>query len=101
MSDDDLGGFAPPPFDPDAALATLKRSLRDLKLAERDGCFEWKGLQVAAAEVSGRELAVKLARKPLRSPEWERRVLKNHADLRRWTDEFRKRLASWNDARDD
>jgi hypothetical protein len=99
--DDDLGGFAPPPFDPESALATLKRSMRDLKLAEREGRFEWKGLAVAAAAVQGRELAVQVVRKPLRSPEWEKKTLKNHADLRRWTDDVRKRLASWSDARSD
>lgn len=101
MNEDDFAGFAPPPFDPTGALATLKRSLRDTELVERDGHFEWKGLVVAAAVVEGTVLAVKLVRKPLRSPDWERRQLKNHADLRRWTDDLRKRLSSWSDARAD
>ncbi len=102
-SDDlgDLGGFAPPPFDPQAGLDTLRRSVRDLKLAEREGRFEWKGLPIATAAVDGAGIAVQLARKPLRSPDWDRRTLKNHADLRRWTDDLRKRLASWTDVRSD
>jgi hypothetical protein len=97
----DLGDFAPPPFDPAAGLATLRRSLRDLQLVERDGQFEWKGLVVASATIEGREIAVQVARKPLRSPDWEKRALRNHADLRRWTDELRKRLVHWADARHD
>lgn len=99
MNDDDFAGFAPPPFDPQSALATLRRTLRELKLVEREGRFEWKGLAVAAATVEGNDLAVQLVRKPLRSPEWERRTLRNHADVRRWTDDLRKRLAHWTDAR--
>jgi hypothetical protein len=98
---DDLGGFAPPPFDPAGAMVTLRRVMKELKLVEREGLIEWKGLVVAAAAIEGRELAVKLARKPLRSPDWEKKSLKNHADLRRWTDDLRKRLVSWADVRSD
>ena len=102
MNDDDLAAsFAPPPFDPNSAFATLRRTMRDLKLVEREGQFEWKGLAIATVVVEGPELAVKLARKPLSSPDWDRKSLRNHADLRRWTDDLRKRLSSWNDVRTD
>ena len=100
MTDDnDAGGFAPPPFDPAAALATLRRSARDLKLAEREGRFELRGLPVAQASVDGAELSVQLARRLLRTPEWERHTVKNHADLRRFTELLKKRLAQFADAR--
>ena len=101
MNDDDFAGFAPPPFDPARALETLRRSLRELKLTERGGQFEWKGLAVAAAVVQGRELAVQVVRKPLRSPDWDKSTLKNHADVRRWTENLRKRLSDWSDVRSD
>jgi len=45
MADDDFG-FAPPPFQPEAALVGLRRSLRDLGLAERGAGFELRGKRV-------------------------------------------------------
>ena len=35
---EESGGFAPPPFNADNALITIKRALRDMKLAERGDC---------------------------------------------------------------
>ena len=49
MSNDDDFGFAPPPFDADAALVTLKRALRDMKLAERGNAYELRGKRVVGA----------------------------------------------------
>ena len=72
MSDD---FFAPPPFDPATALATLKRTLRDLKLVERSGAFELNGQPVVRARVEDATLKLDIARRPSRSPDWE------HADL--------------------
>ena len=37
MSDEESWGFAAPPFRAEEALVQLKRSLRDLGLAERSG----------------------------------------------------------------
>ncbi len=54
MSDD--SGFAPPPFKPDEALLRLKRELRELGLAEREGVFERRGLAVARVRVDGVQL---------------------------------------------
>ena len=65
MSDD---FFAPPPFDPATARATLVRALRDLKLAERDGAFELNGQPVVKARVEGALLQLDVARRPSRSP---------------------------------
>ncbi|MEK0416600.1 MAG: hypothetical protein RI949_606, partial [Pseudomonadota bacterium] len=45
MSDSqDAWGFAPPPFNAEQALQRLKRDLRELGLAEREGVFEKRGL---------------------------------------------------------
>ena len=93
--------FLIPPFDAAAALATLRRSLRDLQLAEREGVFELRGQPVARLKVDGATLAADLARRLSRAPEWDARTIKDHADLRRFTDELRKRLARWSDARED
>jgi hypothetical protein len=43
----------PPPFKPDDALQQLKRSLRDLKLAERGNGFELRGKRVLELAVEG------------------------------------------------
>ena len=45
MSDD---FFAPPPFDPTSALSTLKRTLRDLKLAEGIEVLSEQGATICA-----------------------------------------------------
>ena len=45
MSDDDFG-FAAPPFNAEHALQQIKRSLRDMKLAERGPGFELRGKRV-------------------------------------------------------
>ena len=56
MPDDLADFFAPPPFDPATARATLVRALRDLKLAERNGAFELNGQPVVKARVEGATL---------------------------------------------
>ncbi|MFT3817722.1 MAG: hypothetical protein QM750_08875 [Rubrivivax sp.] len=100
MSDDDWG-FAPPPFKPDEALAGLRRSLRELGLAERAGVWERRGTAVAKAAVDGAGLAAAVVRKPSRnSPEWQTRTLKNSADVRDFVADLKRRLAGWSD-RDD
>ena len=68
MSDD---FFAPPPFNPDTARATLVRALRDLKLAERGGAFELNGQPVVKVHVDGGALRLDVVRRPSRSPDWE------------------------------
>jgi hypothetical protein len=98
MSDD---FFAPPPFDPASALATLKRQLRDLKLAERGGAFELAGQPVARAEAGDGVLKLALARRPARSPDWDASEARDHAQLRRFVDELKRRVGRWNEGRDD
>ena len=97
MSDD--FGFAPPPFKPDDALTQLQRTLRSLGgLAERGAQFEWKARPAVALAVRDGAIEARLARKPLTRPEWETRTLKNGADVRRFADDVKQRLARWKDA---
>jgi hypothetical protein len=96
MSDD---FFAPPPFDPASARATLVRALRDLKLTERNGAFELNGQPVVRVRVDGAALALDVARRPARSPEWEHAQADDHARLRRFIDDVKKRVARWQDGR--
>jgi len=98
MSDD---FFAPPPFDPAGARATLVRALRDLKLVERGGAFELDGRPVVQAAVDGAALQLAVARRPSRTPEWEHATVTDHAQLRHFIDGLKKRVARWNDARGD
>ena len=101
MPDDPADFFAPPPFDPATARATLVRALRDLKLAERNGAFELNGQPVVKARVEGALLKLDVAKKPSRSPDWEHAEAGDHAKLRRFIDDVKKRVARWNDGRGD
>ena len=96
MSD---GGFAPPPFKPSEALLQLQRTLRGLGgLAERGGQFEWKGRPAIALNAGENAIAAQIARRPATRPEWESRTLKNGADVRKFADDVKQRLARWRDA---
>lgn len=87
--------FAPPPFKPADALVTLKRQLRDCKLAERGNAFELSGKRVLELAVEGDTLQARLARRLALAPEWDRLTLKSAADQRKLLDEVKKRLARW------
>jgi hypothetical protein len=88
-------GFAPPPFDADNALVTIKRALRDMKLAERGNAYELRGKRVVELAVDGAVINAKLARRLLLTPEWDRVSVKSAADQRKLLDEVKKRLARW------
>ncbi len=94
MSDDDFG-FAPPPFKAEEALVTLRRSLRDLKLAERGNGLELRGRRVVELTADGGAISARLARKLALTPEWDARVLRSAGDVRKLVDEVRKRLERW------
>ena len=99
MSDD--FGFAAPPFKPDEALLKLKRDLRELGLAEREGRFERRGSTLARAAVDGDVILAARVKKPSRSsPEWLERRLRSSADVRDFVADLKKQLALWSD-RDD
>jgi hypothetical protein len=93
-SSDDLG-FAAPPFKADQALVQLKRTLRDLKLAERGNAYELRGKRVVELALEGGAIAVKLARRLMLTPEWDRMAVKSATEQRKLIDEVKKRLAKW------
>lgn len=95
MSDDDLGGFAPPPFKPEDALLQIKRSLRDLKLAERGNSFELRGKRVVELSADSTTITAKLARKLALTPQWDTVVVKSTTEQRKLVDDVKKRLARW------
>jgi hypothetical protein len=92
MSDE---GFASPPFNAADALVSLKRQLRDLKLAERSIAFEQRGKRVVELVLDGGVIQAKLARKLMLTPDWDRFTLKSAPDQRKLVDEVKKRLARW------
>ena len=99
MADD--FGFAPPPFKADEALLRLKRELRELGLAEREGVFERRGLGVARARAGDSGIDAAIVAKPSRnSPQWRVRSLGSSAAVRDFVAELKKALAQWGD-RDD
>jgi hypothetical protein len=83
------------------ARATLARALRDLKLAERSGAFELNGHPVVKAQVDGAALALQVAKRPSRSPDWEAVQAGDHAQLRRFIDDVKRRVSRWNEGRED
>jgi hypothetical protein len=94
-STDDLGGFAPPPFDADNALVAIKRALRDMKLAERGNAYELRGKRVVELAVDGTRVNARLARRLMLTPEWDRVAVGSAAEQRKLLDELKKRLAKW------
>jgi hypothetical protein len=94
MSDDDFG-FAPPPFKPEEALQQLKRTLRDMKLAERGTGFELRGKRVLELTLEESGLRARIARKLALTPEWDTQVITSTAQQRKLVDEVKKRLARW------
>jgi hypothetical protein len=92
-------GFAPPPFKPAEALMQLQRTLRGIGgLTERGAAFEWKGRAAITLAAGEAAIEVRLARRPATRPEWEARTLKSGADVRRFADDVKQRLARWRDA---
>jgi hypothetical protein len=92
---EESGGFAPPPFNADNALITIKRALRDMKLAERGNVYEMRGKRVVDLSVEGTSINAKLARRLMLTPEWDRLAVKSAADQRKLLDEVKKRLSKW------
>jgi len=87
--------FAAPPFKADEALVNLKRQLRDLKLAERGSGFELRGKRVVELMIESGAIQLRLARRLVLAPEWDRLSLKSAAEVRKTLDEIKKRLARW------
>ena len=94
MSDDD-SGFAAPPFNAEHALQQIRRSLRDMKLAERGPGFELRGKRVTELVLEDGRILARTARKLTLTPEWDRHDIGSAAEQRKWLDELKKRLARW------
>ena len=93
--------FVPPSFKPDEALQRLKRELREMGLAEREGVFERRGVAIARVRVDGATLSAAIVKRPSRaSPQWQARTLASSAAVRDFSAELRKALQQWGD-RDD
>jgi hypothetical protein len=90
-----MSGFAPPPFNADNALVTIKRALRDMKLAERGNAYEMRGKRVVELAVDGAAINAKLARRLMLTPEWDRISVGSAEQQRKLLDEVKKRLARW------
>jgi len=88
-------GFAPPAFKPDESLLQLKRSLRDLKLAERGNGFELRGKRVLELQVQDAAIHARIARKLAMTPEWDKQLVQSAPEQRKLIDEVKKRLARW------
>jgi hypothetical protein len=95
MSNDDSWNIPAPAFKADEALVQVKRALRDLKLAERGNAYELKGKRVIELSVDGAAIAVRLARRLMLTPEWDRLAIDSSAAQRKVVDEVKKRLARW------
>lgn len=99
MPDDDF--FATPPFNAESAFASLKRSLRELKLVEREGTYELKGQPIARAHLEGGLLKLDIVRRPSGTPEWEHLEARDHAVVRRFLDDLKRRVLRWDDSREE
>ena len=95
MNDEEEFGFAAPPFSAEQALLQLKRSLRDLKLAERGNGFEMRGKRVAEFEIEGAMIRGRLARRLALTPEWDRVDIKSATDQRKCVDDLKRRIERW------
>lgn len=96
MSDD--WDIAPPPFNADSALQTMKRFARDQRvLAERGEGWMLGADVVLKLAVDGAEVEVQLAKRPARTPEWDSFTLKSATELRKVQDEIKRRLTRWKD----
>ena len=97
MSEEESWGFAPPPFRAEESLEQLRRSLRSLGLAERSGGFEFEAKRALTFELQEGAIAIGLARRLIRTPEFDKFTIKSGADQRKLLDELKKRLARWKD----
>ncbi|MDG0855983.1 hypothetical protein [Roseateles puraquae] len=95
---DDTWDMAPPPFNADTALQTMKRFVRDQRvLTERGEGWMLGADLVLKLAADGAAVQVQLARRPARTPEWDRFTLASATDLRRVQDEIKRRLTRWKD----
>ena len=93
---DDSWDIAPPPFNADSALQTLKRFARDQRvLAERSEGWMLGADLVMKMALDGATVKVQLAKRPARTPEWDTFTLQAATDSRKLQDEIKRRLTRW------
>jgi hypothetical protein len=94
----DAWEMAPPPFDADSALQTMKRFARDQRvLVERGEGWMLGADVVLKLTVDGTTVKVQLTKRPARTPEWDTFTLKSATELRKLQDEIKRRLTRWKD----
>ena len=59
------------------------------------------GQPVVRVATAGAALKLDVAKRPSRSPDWERAEAGDHARLRRFIDDVKRRVARWADGRSD
>ncbi len=97
MSEDNWD-IAPPPFNADSALQTMKRFARDQRvLAERGEGWMLGADVVLKLAVDAAVVKVQLAKRPARTPEWDSFTLRSATELRKVQDEIKRRLTRWKD----
>jgi hypothetical protein len=95
---DDSWDIAPPPFNAESALQSMKRFARDQRvLAERSEGWLLGADVVLKLAVDGATVKVQLAKRPARTPEWDSFTLKSATDSRKVQDEIKRRLTRWKD----
>jgi hypothetical protein len=97
MNDD---GFTPPSFKPAESLQRLQRHLRDMRLLERAGRYEWKGDPLVELSLDGAAIVARSVKRPARSPDWQQKKLASEGEVRRWLEEFKRQFAAWADRED-
>ena len=95
MNDEDFGGFEPPAFKPADALQQIKRSLRDMKLAERGQGFDLRGKPVLELTLDETQINVRIARRLALTPEWDRLVVNSSGSQRKLLEDIKRRLERW------
>ena len=96
MSDD--FSFSPPAFKPGEALVGIRRTVRDWRtLTERGPGFDFKGQPVLTLEVADGVLQARVVRQPARSPQWDTHALRSSQEVRKFTDDLKKRVQQWGD----
>lgn len=95
---DDSWEMAPPPFNADSALQTMKRFARDQRvLTERGEGWMLGADVVLKLGIDGAAVKVQLAKRPARTPEWDSFLLKSATETRKLQDEIKRRLTRWKD----
>ncbi|MEY2892934.1 MAG: hypothetical protein RJA98_2842 [Pseudomonadota bacterium] len=92
--------FAPPPFDPEAALQRLRTDLRGAGLVERAGVWELRAMPAVRLRIDGPAIHAELVKQLTRSPTWQAHVLSQSAQQREFVALVKKKIQAWSD-RDD